>query len=615
METLIMVDRDGNEVEVERQNIDAAMSAGHEPAAEFNTPEGQAVTVRQSDFQTAFERGLKPKDYKEMSFWEATKAGAKRGWDVFASQETGLEPEKVSLEQEQAYQEHPVGYGLGMAAGMLPVVGGGAAAVGGGVVAAKKGYQAAKPYAAPSVQAAKERMAKSSPGIVPKVYGGLAAVGSAARQLPETKREMTTLADLERQRASSQAGAVNPQADRSMLGVEVLEPGMTPAKQSIAERAVGMAPGNLRIDPLKQAFEMGTTRRQEARNFRPEVAAEEVTPGFKSSLEALRKGRASEYTTLHKQAMEEYQPETGLGLPKAVASQLEGASKTAGITAPAKQALEAAKQILEEGPTLRGLSGEKFLDASNAEQFSRLKAARQTLREAATKMGRSQDPSLSNSDSIKAVKDIHDQIDAVMKGIPSQKRADELYREADKAKKAFFDAMEFGPKDKKVIDVPTVKRLFGDNPKAYRLREGIEAMRAFLDKYGQDIVPAKAKEMRDVVDRFDALRKVAEDKRLLEGLRQAQGPTSPVMERTESLRAGKGLPKDIFASPAGALNTADEFIAARTSKYFGSGVKFEQLPTKEKNALVRLLVWRQQNPDAGEVQEEQIYQKFKKEGK
>jgi hypothetical protein len=170
--------------------------------------------------------------------------------------------------------------------------------------------------------------------------------------------------------------------------------------------------------------------------------------------------------------------------------------------------------------------------------------------------------------------------------------------------------MEFGKGMKKTIDVPTVKRLFGNNDKAYRLREGIETMRQFLAKFGDEIMPDKRAELESVVNKFDSLRKQAEDKRLLEGLRQAQGPTSPSVERTKALREAKGLPGDIFEAPATALNAADEFMASRTRQYFGK--PFEQIGQEDKNRLIRLLIWRQQNPNATMTDEESMFKKMMK---
>lgn len=625
METLIMVDRDGNEVEVEPGNVDAALGQGFEAAAEFDTPEGQPVVVKRSDFQTAFERGLKPKNYKEMSFWEATKAGAKRGWDVFASQETGFEPEKTSLEQEQAYAEHPVGYGLGMAAGMAPVIGGGAAAVGGAAYGAKKGMQKLAPMVQPSAVAAKQAYGQAMQnemipdigtgkggGVVKPIVGAASAIGAAVGQIPETRREIANLQKLEQTQRNRQAGAVGPQAQRPMLGVELMEEGATPEKAAIAERAASIAPGQILAKPLTDVMAMGTTRRSTARGFRPELAAEEIAPGLKASLGYLRKGKGEAYGKLHEEAGQQYDPITGVFMPTRVGEIEKEARKTKGITGKTREALSTVKQILDKGPAPYRLTPGEWTEADPQEQYRRIKAAREFLGEHITQVTGTKDPSILNAPSLRMLKQAHGELDSIMKAIPSQQKADELYNQSMIAKKAFYDAMEFGKGEKKRIDVPTVKKLFGNNDKAYRIREGIETMRAFLQKYGDAIVPEKRAEMEKVVNRFDELRKQAEDKRLIEGVRQMQGPTSPALERTAGLRQKAGLPSDIYTSPAGSLTAADEFMQVRVPQLFGQGAKFEKLAPEQKNAMVRLLMWRQQNPQATMTEEEAMFKKMMK---
>jgi hypothetical protein len=633
METVIMFEGDEPR-EVNRADVNAAMERGLEPAAEFNTPDNQRTIVRQRDFDAAFSKGLKPANAQEMGVWDAFKAGAKRGWDVFASTETGMEPEKTSLEQSQAWAESPVSYGAGVVAGMAP-----AALAGAGLgYGAIKGMQKTAPYVRPSVIAAKEEFkagVKSPPidfplaGTASGIVGGTRA---AIKQIPETQREMANLAKLERRDVNREAGSVGSQGQRIYLGQELLEPGATPEKAAIAERAATIAPSNLRADMLSKALEMGTTRRQQARSFSPELAAEDVAPSLKRALGDLKRGKGAAYSKLYEQAASEFEPETAAAVPVRLSQRIkdlkgikepeefEGGGEDApkapppspvkGITGATVSALEAAHQIVEEGPSPFGLAPGAFAEADRAEQYKRLKTAREFLNSQITQMKTTKDPNISNRASLAQLVEAKEELDGVMKSIPSQAKADEMYSQASKAKEAFFDAMEFGKGMKKTIDVPTVKKLFGNNDKAYRLREGIDTMRQFLAKYGDEIMPEKRAEMEGVVNKFDALRKQAEDKRLLEGLRQAEGPSSPAIERTSALREAKGLPSNIFTSPASALNAADEFMAARSRQFFGK--PFEQLGQNDKNRMIRLLMWRQQNPNATMTDEESMFKKIGK---
>jgi hypothetical protein len=305
------------------------------------------------------------------------------------------------------------------------------------------------------------------------------------------------------------------------------------------------------------------------------------------------------YQQLHGKAKEEYQAESGVGIVPSIDNIIKKMQGQPEITPTAIDIVDKARKraaMETDDPK---------------EQFANLREAREFLKDNIDMIKKSRDPILSNRKSLDAIVEARSVIDEVMKKIPSQAKADEMYSRAREARSAFFDAMEFGKeKMSRKIDVPTVKRLFGNNDKAYRLREGIDTMRQFLAKYGDEIMPEKRAEMEGVVNKFDALRKQAEDKRLLEGLRQAEGPSSPAIERTSALREAKGLPSNIFTSPASALNAADEFMAARSRQFFGK--PFEKLEQNDKNRMIRLLMWRQQNPNATMTDEESMFKKIGK---
>lgn len=584
----------------------------------FKTPEGAEVEVKPLHFDAAFEAGLRPADAKEMGLWEAFKTGLQRGAEMYTSTEMlGEMPEQAGLEQAQAWQEHPVAYGAGVA---IPTVGIGLAAggaIGYGGMKGKQQLQKAAPYIRPSIEAGKAGFSQTmKSATVPDVMGvtkpiaaGVQSIREAVKQIPETRREAADLVKMSQAAPQPEAGAVAPRPQRLFLGQEVLDPGASPEKAAIAERAASIAGGNLRAAPLQQALEMGGTRRYEARNFLPQLAAEEIAPGLKSSFAALKKGKGEAYRPLYEKAAQEYQPEMGVAIPPRIGQLLDEAQGSEVVTGATKSALSATKSIIEEGK-MRGLQKGAFFEIPSSEQYARLKKAREYLNFHISQVRDKKDPNIINQESLDMLKAAQIELDTVMKSIPSQAKADELYSQALSAKRSLFDAMEFGKGEKKTIDVPTVQRLFGNNAKAYRIQEGIETMRKFLDQYGQEIVPEKAAEMRKVVDRFDALRKQAEDKRLLEGLRQAQGPTSPAFERTESLRRAQGLPADIFPAPASAMNAADEFIVPRAKAMFGK--PFEQLEQPQKNTLIQLLMWRQQNPQASMLDEEAMFKKLTK---
>jgi hypothetical protein len=513
---------------------------------------------------------------------------------------------QTELEKSQAWEEHPIAYGLGKAIPTVGAIGAGALAARGAQKAGGAAIAATRPMIQPSMQAGREsfKSTMSNPaipdvmGVTKPIAAGLSAIRGAVKQVPETRREIADLARLEQASPNPESGAINPRNQRLFLGQELLDPGMTPEKQALAERSATFAPSNIRVEPLTKALEMGTTRRQQARNFLPEMAAEGIAPELKQTFRYLKEGKGDAYGKLYGQASEEYSPESGVGVVPNISRIISEMAATPEITQSAMKVMDTAQKRLS------------METDDPKQQYENFKKARTFLREKITKMSASNDPEISDHESIAKLSEAHDVIDQVMKAIPSQAKADELYKQSMKAKGAFYEAMEFGKGDKKKIDVPTVKKLFGNNDKAYRLREGIDTMRQFLDKFGDDIVPNKRQQMQATVDKFDSLMKQAEDKRLLQGLEQAQGPSSAVVERMSALRQAKGLSGDFFTSPASSLGAADEFMASRAQKMFNN--RFEDLGQADKNKLIRMLMWRQQNPDATMTDEESMFKKMMK---
>ena len=638
----VMIAPNGQAHEVSDEHIESARSEGYEPAARF-TRNGQQVVIPATDFDAAFKEGLQPVDKKEMGIWEAFKTGVSAGMQPASELAAGMTgfpfvpPEQetqTELEKSQAWEEHPIAYGLGKAIPTVGAIGAGAIAARGAQKAGGAAIAATRPMIQPSIAAGRDsfKNTMANPaipdilGVSKPIVAGASAIRGAIKQVPETRREIADLARLEQASPNPESGSINPRNQRLFLGQELLDAGMTPEKQALAERAVTFAPSRIRTEPLTKALEMGTTRRSQGRNFLAEQAAEEITPELKQTFGYLQKGKGEAYGKLFGQAQTEYNPESGIDIPSKLASRLNmlrgvqeittenpeatPAKPIMGITGPTISTLEAAKQMVDEGPAPYGLTPGPFSEAQPADQYKRLKVAREFLGTQIRQMKGNKDPNISNRASLTQLEEAKAELDDVMKSIPSQAKADQLYTEAMKAKGAFYDAMEFGKGMQKKIDTPTVKKLFGNNDKAYRLREGIDTMRQFLDKFGDDIVPDKRQQMQATVNKFDSLMKQAEDKRLLQGLEQAQGPSSAVVERMSALRQAKGLSGDFFTSPASSLGAADEFMASRAQKMFNN--RFEDLGQSDKNKLIRMLMWRQQNPNATMTDEESMFKKMMK---
>ncbi|MFT2622051.1 hypothetical protein ACMWQU_26950, partial [Escherichia coli] len=68
---------------------------------------------------------------------------------------------------------------------------------------------------------------------------------------------------------------------------------------------------------------------------------------------------------------------------------------------------------------------------------------------------------------------------------------------------------------------------------------------------------------------------VADNQRALNSFRQKAGPSSPAIERLQSIQGGNSRLKDAANAPAGFLNSVDEFNAFIKQR---TGTSFNQLP-------------------------------------
>jgi hypothetical protein len=599
-----------------------ARDKGYQILAEVVNPKsGESHLIDEQELGAAEKKGYKhkmvwdaekapePAPYgKHPSAWESAQIGAGRSYQaVVGPSVMGELPRTESTPIEDvAYAEHPIAYGAGRVGGLVGMAG---AVLGAGYAGTKVTKALVN---SPLVQGMKAgaKAGISNPGVLGVIPLGLdkpvaavtGAIGGAKDFLHEN-RGLKNLVNLGNER-----GAVGPKPEFP-LAAAILEPGTSPIKQALAERAVTIAPSALKVDPLNKALEMGTERRATARNFQPIEASREITPRLRESLKNLRDRNSTVFEKLNAEAQGQYEPQMGAHIPEQLAARINSVKDVKGISSVAKNTMAEVNQIISEGPEGLGLVPGEWNSLSPADQFSRLQKAKTTLGDRIRALSKSNDPTMNDRTSINHLKELNGEIDDVLKQLPAKKEADRLYSEGKQAKEGFFDAMEFGQGVKRSIDESTVERLFGNNPKAKRLEEGISKMRDYLTKNGDVILPETKDRMMSLVNRFDELRKVAEDKRILEGIRQAQGPTSPAIERTEALRIGKGLPQKIYETPAGSINAVDEFIASRATREFGK--PYGQLTQPEKNKLTQMLIWRQQNPNATIENEQSIFKKIK----
>lgn len=391
-----------------------------------------------------------------------------------------------------------------------------------------------------------------------------------------------------------------------LLGSDFFLPGESETKNYVANKATTLAPGNFTTDELKKLFGMGVSERVHARNFDPSAAAKEIAPELKEALSKLKKGKGGAFEKLQRKAEKEFNPIVAEDLLPNIYDRVYQAGRQKGVPDTVKGTLAQVQQIVEEGIANKqyGIQ-EGILDAGHnpIDYYKRIQAAREAVDgplKAAINSG--------DRTSAGYLKATRDELDNILKSSKSKKLADSIYAEGSKAKEKFFSPFEFGPKGAKELDAVSVEKLFGNNDKAKRIQEGVETMRNFLKKNAKKLDSKSVAEMSRVVDKFDQLRELADKKRFTSNTRFKQGPTSPAIERAESLLSKEGLDKNIFASPATTLNSADEFLANAAKDNFQ--MPFEKLDTPQRNKLIRMLLYRQQNPDSTRAAEQSAFSKI-----
>ncbi len=100
----------------------------------------------------------------------------------------------------------------------------------------------------------------------------------------------------------------------------------------------------------------------------------------------------------------------------------------------------------------------------------------------------------------------------------------------------------------------------------------------------------------------------AENKRAVTGLRYAQGPSSPAIERMASAARGNNLVQDAVSAPGGAVSNIDQLNKTIRQRF---GKSFSALSDQEKNDAVRFVVWMRSNPDASEAMANKAFAKIR----
>lgn len=359
---------------------------------------------------------------------------------------------------------------------------------------------------------------------------------------------------------------------------------------------------NLLQKDIKKAASMGIKRRFEGYNFDPAEEARALAPQVQQMLGTFESERSNEFRNLFRSGIAKWEPQTAIPAI-ATMQQIKKKADEWGATG-AKPALSASEQIILRGEMFTGdnemlpmTPGISFTQASKEEKFNRLWNARKHIQETLRKAG-SREITLGSVQAERALKQVEQDIQRSMHSQPEILEADKMWTQTSQAREGFFEPLEFKPGTPAAkIDAVSLEKLFRQSEMAKRFPESIGLMREVLTKYSQKY--PEAKKLLDTVNNVERAMKVREDQRFLERFRQAQGPTSPMvetglrsMERSPEILSEAGISPRLLRNPSAYIKGLDELSVQMAQKYFGK--KPWDLNTTQKNALIRLHNWHQE---------------------
>lgn len=505
------------------------------------------------------------------------------------------------------------GYGLGKAAG----------AVGKAVISPKATYDAAVRGAEAGAKAAP---LQEIPGIgqASKLWGAVkGALGEQGEQRA-TKAEVSAIANEARTGLASEVSAapspgkirrlqdlqavgndksIDKFSDDEAILAALMDKGDNVTKRWVAQKAATMQPGQVDQDQYAKVLSMGPDARTAAREFDPRETAKGLKGSVEDVQDLFKNARDQRYGQLQDAARQGFTAEQGAPVLGEIEGAIGDARKLNSIPASVRGVLDDVHGMVHDGTgtKLQKLTPGAWSDVDPAEQFNRLQQARQLIDQQVKWTGRE-----GHGQAESILKGLRGSIDDALKTSPEKMEADNLYRHSKDVEGKFFGATEFrNPSGGIDVDEGKLARLLGNTDQANRFKSSMQDLADFSDH--PDLAPEFKTKAKGLINDLQKHIDVASQKRDLGALRQANGPTSPAVERLGSVTRGNSLVQDAVQSPAGFTNQVDQFNKALKSK-LGKG--FEQLSEPEKAAATKYFIWLKKNPDVSQATQDAIFSKF-----
>jgi hypothetical protein len=395
---------------------------------------------------------------------------------------------------------------------------------------------------------------------------------------------------------------VTPQEETQFL-LNLLQQGKTPAKEFMVQKSTQLYPGQIGPQQLRSVLDIPLEQRVTARQFDPSAMGRQLQPQAEAAKQALGK-TGTAFQALQEMAAKEYK-RTQLPLVSNSIKAAKAQFNQPGTSALTRSTIKQIDAIINQGSALPryGVTEAPLKSANAAEAYKRLQAAREYADRAIRK--NPQDLSIQD-----ILQPLRDNLDEVLKSSPSKVIADKLYASGKKVKEAGIKPLEMpiGERER-VLSNKAIQSALGDTQKGEKMRLGIERARAFTQEFSEQLGPQEVAKIDKFFNALENARSVADQKRILDQLKFAEGPSGA------AIRAGiEKLQQTIKPAPGGAsmfraapeyLQSVDAFMSENARKYFGKS--FDKLKGDQQYKLVNAFQWMKENPNAAQSE---IMEKF-----
>ena len=434
------------------------------------------------------------------------------------------------------------------------------------------------------------------------VKGAISEVKATASGLKEFGEVAKAAREVIASSGDDAAEAILKASDDDVVAAALMADGDNPVKAYFVQKSAMLSPGAHSSDDYAKVMSLPSEARQSARTFNPRDAAKEITPEVDAVEGLFKKARSERFNQLQDAARQQFDPKAVNAVVGSIGDALEDTTKLKSIPSSVTSTLEDVQQMILEGngTRLQKLQPGAIEGASVGEQFNRLQKARELLD---SKIKWSSTNGEGQAESL--LRGVRDSIDDALKTSAEKVEADALWSASKRLEGEFFDATKFGKAGARDIDESKIAKLLGKTDTGVRFSETLQKMKAFAER--EDLSPEFRGEMAKVIKSFEDKIGTMDQKRAIDTLRFKNGPSSPAIERLQSISNKNGLLGDAINAPAGFLNSIDEFHKFIKTK---TGRPFSDLSAKEKVGSATFLKWWRGNPDASQEAVDQMFKKL-----